>query len=70
MYVAQCIMENRRDDWPVHRRNHKTREFLLYEAVLDKRAFREEMNIRKRDLKEMLVDAELWPSKEELLKGA
>ena len=48
MYVAQCIMENRRDDcW-----------------------FTEEINIRKRDLKEMLVDAELWPSKEELLKGA
>lgn len=63
-------MENRRDDCRFTEEIIKTREFLLYEAVLDKRAFREEMNIRKRDLKEMLVDAELWPSKEELLKGA
>ena len=70
MYVAQCIMENRRDDCRFTEEIIKTRESLLYEAVLDKRAFREEMNIRKRDLKEMLVDAELWPSKEELLKGA
>lgn len=63
-------MENRRDDCRFTEEIIKTRESLLYEAVLDKRAFREEMNIRKRDLKEMLVDAELWPSKEELLKGA
>ena len=48
----------------------KVKEELLEGAVLDKRAFREEMAARKRDLKEMLVDAELWPSKEELLKGA
>ena len=70
MYVAQCIMENRRDDCWFTEEIIKVREALLYEAVLDKRSFREEMNIRKRDLKEMLVDAELWPSKEELLKGA
>lgn len=70
MYVAQCIMENRRDDCWFMEEIIKVREALLYEAVLDKRSFREEMNIRKRDLKEMLVDAELWPSKEELLKGA
>lgn len=70
MYVAQCIMENRRDDYWFTEEIIKVREALLYEAVLDKRSFREEMNIRKRDLKEMLVDAELWPSKEELLKGA
>lgn len=70
MYVAQCIMENRRDDCWFTEEIIKVREALLYEAVLNKRSFREEMNIRKRDLKEMLVDAELWPSKEELLKGA
>lgn len=70
MYVAQCIMENRRDDCWFTEEIIKVREALLYEAVLDKRSFREEMNIRKWDLKEMLVDAELWPSKEELLKGA
>lgn len=70
MYVAQCIMENRRDDCWFTEEIIKVREALLYEAVLDKRSFREEMNIRKRDLKEMLVDAELWLSKEELLKGA
>lgn len=70
MYVAQCIMGNRRDDCWFTEEIIKVREALLYEAVLDKRSFREEMNIRKRDLKEMLVDAELWPSKEELLKGA
>ncbi len=70
MYVAQCIMENRRDDCWFTEEIIKVREALLYEAVLDKRSFREEMNISKRDLKEMLVDAELWPSKEELLKGA
>ena len=70
MYVAQCIMENRRDDCWFTEEIIKVREALLYEAVLDKRSFREEMNIRKRDLKEMLVYAELWPSKEELLKGA
>lgn len=70
MYVAQCIREGRRDacsftEWLI-----KIKEELLYDAVLDKRAYREEMAIRRRDLKEMLVDAELWPSKEELLKGA
>lgn len=70
MYVAQCIMEGRRDDCWFTEWLIKTREELLYEAVLDKRAYREEMAIRKRDLKEMLVDAELWPSREELLKGA
>lgn len=70
MYVAQCIMENRRDDCWFTEEIIKVREALLYEAVLDKRSFREEMNIRKRDLKEMLVDAELWPSKEDLLRGA
>lgn len=70
MYVAQCIREGRRDacsftEWLI-----KIKEELLYDAVLDKRVYREEMAIRRRDLKEMLVDAELWPSKEELLKGA
>lgn len=70
MYVAQCIREGRRDacsftEWLI-----KIKEELLYDAVLDKRAYREEMAIRRRDLKEMLVDAELWPSKEELLRGA
>lgn len=70
MYVAQCIMEGRRDDCWFTEWLIKTREELLYDAILDKRAYREEMAIRKRDLKEMLVDAELWPSKEELLKGA
>ena len=70
MYVAQCIMENRRDDCWFTEEIIKVREALLYEAVLDKRSVREEMTIRTRDLKEMRVDAELWPSKEELLKGA
>lgn len=70
MYVAQCIREGRRDacsftEWLI-----KIKEELLYDAVLDKRSYRQEMAIRKRDLKEMLVDAELWPSKEELLRGA
>ena len=70
MYVAQCIMERRRNDCCFTERLIKIKEELLYEAVLDKKAYREEMEIRKRDLKEMLVDAELWPSKEDLLKGA
>lgn len=70
MYIAKCIMEGRRQDCEFTEWIVKVKEELLEGAVLDKRAFREEMAARKRDLKEMLVDAELWPSKEELLKGA
>ena len=70
MYIAQCIMEGRRQDCEFSEMIVKTREELLEAAVLDKCVFREEMAARRRDLKEMLVDAELWPSKEELLKGA
>lgn len=70
MYVAQCIREGRRDAYQFTEWLINAKEELLYDAVLDKRAYREEMAIRRRDLKEMLVDAELWPSKEELLKGA
>lgn len=70
MYVAQCIREGRRDTCQFTEWLIQAKEELLYDAVLDKRAYREEMAIRRRDLKEMLVDAELWPSKEELLKGA
>jgi len=70
MYVAQCIREGRRNDCWFTEWLIQMKEELLYDAVLDKRAYQEEMRIRKRDLKEMLVDKELWPSKEELLRGA
>ena len=70
MYVAQRIMEGRRNECWFTEWLIETKEKLLYDAVLDKKAYREEMAIRKRDLKEILVDAELWPSKEELLRGA
>ena len=39
MYVAQCIMENRRDDCWFTEEIIKVREALLYEAVLDKEHF-------------------------------
>lgn len=70
MYIAKCIMEGRREDCKYTEGLVKLTEKLLQEAVLNKQTFYDEMITRKRDLKEMLVDAELWPSKEELLKGA
>lgn len=70
MYIAECIMEGRREDCKFAEELVKLKETLLEAAVLNKQAFYNEMAARKRDLKEMLVDEELWPSKEELLKGA
>lgn len=70
IYVAQRIMEGRRNECWFTEWLIQTKEKLLYDALLDKKMYNEEMAVRRRDLKEMLVDAELWPSKEELLKGA
>lgn len=70
MYIAKCIREGKRDTCSFTETLVKVREELLFDALINKANYRAEMQARIRDLKEMLVDAELWPSKEELLKGA
>ena len=72
MYIARCYVEDRMDDCVFNRTLVKLREELLYDAVINKSAFRQEMSNRKIELKAKLAEEGLWPlpRRQEMLKGA
>ncbi len=70
LYIAECYVNDCMENCEFNRMLVKVREELLYAAVINKKAYYEEMSCRKIELKAMLAEKGLWPLQREMLKGA
>ncbi len=69
-YIAECWADNRMEQCDFNRSLVKVREELLYDAVLNKAAYHDEMRCRNIELKAILYEKGILPLKKEMPMGA